>query len=341
MKMKFASMEFPAKHLNKLNYTDSDSLPTCSAPQPLQESVEQLSSHSELDISVTPEKSGMSYGILKKSERDGGRKASHRQVRFNFGRDSDVKRNRHSGIPCLRLEKDADPVITVIPQQKMEGSIHTNPSLDFGNSSAKSSRSDASGKALKAKPLRSVKLNKLDKCLPQATCKASLENLAVDQCTLKMSEQCTLEKPEVNTTLALSQELQGVKEDFDAKKAVEEQLQKSFLTRQIVEGRINEGLNIPRDQLLFQGLVTLEVPMDQILNMAASERCPFVNPKADAKKDSSAEGPDIMMFYKPSEMLYESPLLTVEGLPSLKLQPRVRPLTSVFDLYRKLQQWES
>ncbi|XP_043933278.1 protein phosphatase 1 regulatory subunit 35 [Protopterus annectens] len=342
--MKFASMDFPTTHLNSLKSIDSDSLPTCFAPLPLQQSVEQLACHSELDISVTPEKCGMSCGILKRSEHDSGiRKASHRQVRFDFSRDSDVTRNRSPNVPCVRLEKDIDPVIvTVMPQQKSDVGIHTYQSLDFGGSSGNISRGDASGKALKGKSLKNVKLNKANKCLPKATAKASLENLTVDQCALKISEQCTLGIPEVNTTLALSQELQEVEEaDFDARKAVEEQLQKSFLTRQIVEARINEGLNMPRDQSLFQGLVTLEVPVDQVLNMAASEKCPFVNPKTDTEKDSIAEGPDIMMFYKPSELLYEDPVLTVEGLPPLKLQPHVKPLRSVFDLYRKLKQWES
>lgn len=100
------------------------------------------------------------------------------------------------------------------------------------------------------------------------------------------------------SNLALSLELQAARAaaggQFDAAKAVEEQLRKSFQTRCGLEESVTEGegaggrpgagagcaapltstppavsgLNVPRSRRLFRDLVSLQVPEEQVLNAA-------------------------------------------------------------------------
>ncbi|XP_005999850.1 protein phosphatase 1 regulatory subunit 35 [Latimeria chalumnae] len=332
--MKFSTMEFPSKLYTPRNYMDEDSFPTRTIPRPLLPGPDQMESLSDLDISMTPDKMGKSAGILKKREKaeNPGYKSNQRQVRFDVSSGPEDKSSSVNVEGERRSGKEAtsSPVtIMVIPENpKLRAlNFNANPTPVF-HTDCTDARKSSQGAERKA--AKTDKLTKMDRQLPEEA---------------GGPEQCTLGSPEYNTTLALRQELQGLQQEgFDAKAAAVEQLKKSSVARRCLEGKIAEGVNFPRDQQLFCGLVSLEVPVDHVLSAAVQEKLVLTRTRSENKKDSSSsgtEGPNTMAFYNPSELISETPFLRVEGLPPLKLQPQVKPAAAAFDSYRKLNQWEA
>ncbi|XP_004705648.1 protein phosphatase 1 regulatory subunit 35 [Echinops telfairi] len=156
-----------------------------------------------------------------------------------------------------------------------------------------------------------------------------------------------LEAPALQSTLALGLELQAARAaaegHFDAEKAVEEHLRKSFQTRCGLEESVAEGLNVPRSKRLFRDLVSLQVPEEQVLNAALREKQAFLPPQARAPppKEPPGAGPDMTILCDPETLFYESPHLSLEGLPPLRLRPRPRPAEDTFLMYRTLRRWEA
>ncbi|KAM8778161.1 protein phosphatase 1 regulatory subunit 35 isoform 2-T2 [Rhynchonycteris naso] len=155
-----------------------------------------------------------------------------------------------------------------------------------------------------------------------------------------------LSVPAQHSSLALSLELQAARAaaagQFDATKAVEEQLRKSFQTRCVLEESVAEGLNVPRSKRLFRGLVSLQVPEEQVLSAALREKLALLPPQARAPppKEPPGPGPDMTMLCDPETLFYESPHLTLDSLPSLRLQLRPRPSEDTFLMHRTLRRWE-
>ncbi|XP_052023777.1 protein phosphatase 1 regulatory subunit 35 [Apodemus sylvaticus] len=161
-------------------------------------------------------------------------------------------------------------------------------------------------------------------------------------------EEHELEAPALQSSLALSLELQNARAaaasgQFDAAKAVEEQLRKSFQTRCALEETVAEGLNVPRSKRLYRDLVSLQVPEEQVLNAALREKLAMLppQPRAPPPKEVLRPGPDVTMLCNPDSLWYESPHLTVDGLPPLKLQARPRPAEDTFLMHRMLRRWEA
>ncbi|XP_014709477.1 protein phosphatase 1 regulatory subunit 35 [Equus asinus] len=153
--------------------------------------------------------------------------------------------------------------------------------------------------------------------------------------------------PAPHSSLALSLELQAARAaaggPFDAAKAVEEQLRKSFQTRCGLEESVAEGLNVPRSRRLFRDLVSLQVPEEQVLHAALREKLALLPPqaRAPAPKDPPGPGPDMTILCDPETLFYESPHLTLDGLPPLRLQLRPRPSEDTFLMHRTLRRWEA
>ncbi|KAI5128018.1 protein phosphatase 1 regulatory subunit 35 isoform X2 [Manis pentadactyla] len=153
--------------------------------------------------------------------------------------------------------------------------------------------------------------------------------------------------PAQRSSLALSLELQAARAaaegQFDAAKAVEEQLRKSFQTRCGLEESVAEGLNVPRSKRLFRDLVSLQVPEEQVLNAAVREKLALLlpHPRAPSPKEPPGPRPDMTILCDPETLCYESPHLTLDGLPPLRLQPRPRPSEDTFLMHRTLRRWEA
>ncbi|XP_059549642.1 protein phosphatase 1 regulatory subunit 35 isoform X2 [Myotis daubentonii] len=152
--------------------------------------------------------------------------------------------------------------------------------------------------------------------------------------------------PAPHSSLALSLELQAARAaaagQFDAAKAVEEQLRKSFQTRCALEESVAEGLNVPRSKRLFRDLVSLQVPEEQVLSAALRERLALLPPQARAPppKEPPGPGPDMTVLCDPETLFYEFPHLTLDSLPALRLQLRPRPSEDTFLMHRTLRRWE-
>ncbi|KAI5945522.1 protein phosphatase 1 regulatory subunit 35 isoform X2 [Manis javanica] len=153
--------------------------------------------------------------------------------------------------------------------------------------------------------------------------------------------------PAQRSSLALRLELQAARAaaecQFDAAKAVEEQLRKSFQTRCGLEESVAEGLNVPRSKRLFRDLVSLQVPEEQVLNAAVREKLAQLlpQPRAPSPKEPPGPRPDMTVLCDPETLCYESPHLTLDGLPPLRLQPRPRPSEDTFLMHRTLRRWEA
>ncbi|XP_033026101.1 protein phosphatase 1 regulatory subunit 35 [Lacerta agilis] len=148
--------------------------------------------------------------------------------------------------------------------------------------------------------------------------------------------------PVPHSTLALVAEVRAVREQgFNARQAAEQLVQRSFVARCAVEARAGEGMNIRREQQLYQGLVSLEVPEVELLSSAVQEKLALVRTRPEPRKELDCTGPDLLAFYDPEQLFTESPFLEVEGLPPLKLQPRTRDPATTFFMYRKQRQWDT
>ncbi|XP_069775923.1 protein phosphatase 1 regulatory subunit 35 [Narcine bancroftii] len=299
------------------NYTDEDSLPISTAPRPLFVGPAQVDSASDLDVSLTPEKISKCVGILKRQEKAVGEgssgRISHRQVRFDTGREAEScdGEGLTQGSPqSVRPAQEADP-----------NTNHPPPSPPAGRQES-------------VLPHRG---SKKDRAVKPVTADRAVEPPR----RLGATEDHPLAVPGLNTTLALQQELQQLKEEgFDARKAAADRLGRSSVTRQCVEGKVSEGLNVPKDLQRYKGLVSLEVPVDKVLNLAIQEKMSLVKTRADNKKHpAGAESPDLTVFCQVSDLLNEVPHLAVDGLPTLKVQPQPKPAVSAFNLYQKLKQW--
>ncbi|XP_004617259.1 protein phosphatase 1 regulatory subunit 35 [Sorex araneus] len=152
--------------------------------------------------------------------------------------------------------------------------------------------------------------------------------------------------PVQQSSLALGLELQAARAaaggQFDAAKAVEEQLRKSFQTRCGLEESVAEGLNVPRSRRLFRDLVSLQVPEDQVLHAALRDKLALLpHARAPPPKEPPAPGPDMTILCDPETLFYESPYLTLDALPPLRLQPRPRPPEDTFLMHHTLRRWEA
>ncbi|XP_072114403.1 protein phosphatase 1 regulatory subunit 35 isoform X2 [Mobula birostris] len=267
---KFDALHFPAKMYTPQNYADEDSLPIWAAPKPLLMGPAQVDSVSDLDVSLTPDKMTKCTGILKKKEKRVGEGVSgrigRRQVHFDTGRESKSPGGERLilGDPENRPgdERPVNPALELDPAMS-ESVVQplTNPASIFS--------ADPKNKNRAVKPARVGKPAK-----PSGLWGGSDDR-----------QDRPLVVPEYNTSLALGQELQQLKAaSFDAKKAAADQLKRSLVTRQCMEGKVTEGLNVPKDQLRYRGLVSLEVPVDEVLNVAVREKMQLVKPRVENKQ---------------------------------------------------------
>lgn len=132
-------------------------------------------------------------------------------------------------------------------------------------------------------------------------------------------------------------------------------------------------MNVPRSKRLYRDLVSLQVPEEQVLNAALREKLAMLPPQPRAPppkvKEGSRDldrpvppglcpstwrvtcltfpqevlgpGPDMTKLCNPDSLWYESPHLTVDGLPPLRLQARPRPSEDTFLMHRLLRRWEA
>ncbi|XP_047428724.1 protein phosphatase 1 regulatory subunit 35 [Mugil cephalus] len=149
-----------------------------------------------------------------------------------------------------------------------------------------------------------------------------------------------LERAELNTTLALKGELQSLKEaEFNSQKAVQETLQRSERTKNLINTRATGVVNVSRSQLLFNSLVSVDVQEDQLLGQVLQERL-HLAPHPRLHDARGAEGPSHLFFVTP-DLLRQKPLPPEDEPVACKLRPTPHPARSTFDLYRRQRRWDA
>ncbi|KAF1395625.1 hypothetical protein PFLUV_G00013540 [Perca fluviatilis] len=142
-----------------------------------------------------------------------------------------------------------------------------------------------------------------------------------------------LERVELNTTLALKAELQSLQgAEFNSQKAVQETLRISERTKNLINTRATEEVNVSRSQVLFTSLVSVDVQEDQLISQLLQPRLPPPSPSCHGNQ--AANGPSLLLFMT-SDLLRQKSLPLEEEPVNYKPHPSPRPAHSTFDLYKR------
>ncbi|KAK1905594.1 Protein phosphatase 1 regulatory subunit 35 [Dissostichus eleginoides] len=140
-----------------------------------------------------------------------------------------------------------------------------------------------------------------------------------------------LERPALNTTLALKAELQSLKEaEFNSQKAVQETLERSERTKVLINTRATEEVNVSRSQRLFTSLVCVEVQEDQLISQVLPHRVL----QSPCTGNRAAEGPSLHLFMT-SDHIRQKSVQQEEPPVNYKSRPSTCPASSTFDLYKR------
>ncbi|XP_037545303.1 protein phosphatase 1 regulatory subunit 35 [Nematolebias whitei] len=148
-----------------------------------------------------------------------------------------------------------------------------------------------------------------------------------------------LKRAEFNTTLTLKAEfhsLQGA--EFNSQKALQETLQKSERTKNLINARAAEVVNVSRSQLLFNSLVSVSVPDDQLISQVLQDRLLLAPPRCHDPEP--VEGPSLL-FFTTSDLIRQKPLPQEEEPGTQKPLPMPRPAYFTFDLFKRRRCWEA
>ncbi|XP_029015644.2 protein phosphatase 1 regulatory subunit 35, partial [Betta splendens] len=147
-----------------------------------------------------------------------------------------------------------------------------------------------------------------------------------------------LEKAEMNTTLALKAELQSVQgAEFNPQKAIKETLQRSEKTKNLINIRATEVVNVSRSRHLFTSLISVSVEQDELISQAVQERLLLA---PSQHHDRTADGPSLLPFMTPG-LFRQRPLPPDEEPVDSDPRPCTWPAHSTFDLYKRQRRWEA
>ncbi|XP_059215631.1 protein phosphatase 1 regulatory subunit 35 isoform X2 [Centropristis striata] len=142
-----------------------------------------------------------------------------------------------------------------------------------------------------------------------------------------------LEKAGLNTTLALKAELQSLQgAEFNSQKVLQETLQKSRSTKNLINTRATEEVNVSRSQLLFTSLVSVNVQQDQLISQLLPTR--LTPPLPCHGNQTPSDGPSLLLFMTSDHLRQKSVPLEEEPV-NYKPRPSTYPASSTFDLYRR------
>ncbi|TKS88133.1 Protein phosphatase 1 regulatory subunit 35 [Collichthys lucidus] len=143
-----------------------------------------------------------------------------------------------------------------------------------------------------------------------------------------------MERVELNTTLALKAELQSLQEaEFNSQKAVQETLQRSERTKNLINTRATEVVNVSRSQLLFTSLVSVDVQEDELISQVLQDRL-LLAPPIQCHGNKTVDGPSPVIFMTP-DLLRQKPLPPEEETEYAQPRPLHYHAHSTFDLYRQ------
>ncbi|XP_041813323.1 protein phosphatase 1 regulatory subunit 35 isoform X2 [Chelmon rostratus] len=149
-----------------------------------------------------------------------------------------------------------------------------------------------------------------------------------------------LEKVEPNTTLALKAELQSLQGlMFNSQKAIQETLQRSERTKNLINTRATEVVNVSRSQPLFTSLVSISVHKDELISQLLQDR--LLQASTPCCHGNKAADSPLPLFFMTSDLLRQKPLPPEEAPVSINPRPLTHHVQSAFDLYRQQRRYEA
>ncbi|XP_023142510.1 protein phosphatase 1 regulatory subunit 35 isoform X2 [Amphiprion ocellaris] len=168
----------------------------------------------------------------------------------------------------------------------------------------------------------------------------ALRQLVEPQVSTSSEEPGCLERAELNTTLTLKAEIQSLQgAEFNSQKAIQETLQSSERTKNLIRARATEVVNVSHSQLLFTSLVSIDVQEDQLMSQVLHEKL-LLAPRHCYYESKVAKGPSLLFFIT-SDLLRQKPLPLEEEPVNGSPCPSSHPADSTFDLYRRQRCWET
>ncbi|XP_068606467.1 protein phosphatase 1 regulatory subunit 35 [Brachionichthys hirsutus] len=152
-------------------------------------------------------------------------------------------------------------------------------------------------------------------------------------------DPCCLQRMELNTTLALRAKLQSLQgAEFDSHRAVRETLQNSERTKNLINAKASEVVNLSHSQLLYTSLVSIDVEKDQLISQVLRDKLMLApNPRCHGNK--TAEGPSLSPFLT-SDLFRQKPFQP-EETAIIKPYITTRHAHSTFDLFRRQRRYEA
>ncbi|XP_071840271.1 uncharacterized protein [Apostichopus japonicus] len=159
---------------------------------------------------------------------------------------------------------------------------------------------------------------------------------------VRLADSPGLDKPILNSTSLLAAELHKLEKDtFDSKRAVSKSLAESKEVRSTLSERAADGVNIPKHVKKYPGLISVEIPKEDVLDQAVEERLMrlTVSPDEERKDKDQLPSPDVLDAFTP-DMIVEYANLDISSLtlPPPRLQQI--PLDETFHLYQRISGWE-
>ncbi|CAK8690610.1 unnamed protein product [Clavelina lepadiformis] len=144
-----------------------------------------------------------------------------------------------------------------------------------------------------------------------------------------------LEQPKYNSSLAMGQKLQHIKEEkFDALQTMKKKLEEDPELKAHVTVKASAGTNIDPEDMLFKNLVSVDVPLSDVMASAEFRR---IKRPSQAKPYSPGE-PNILDMF-PADLIQEKVVLDSKCFSLPCLNPTLTPLDTVMSLYDHSLSW--
>lgn len=139
----------------------------------------------------------------------------------------------------------------------------------------------------------------------------------------------SLASVELNSTLALKAQLQCVqREYFNKENAVLESLRRSERTKNLINTKASEVVNVARSQLLYNSLVSVDVQEEQLISAVLQDRLLVALPPSHCSGLEAEEAPSHLLF-TPSLLIRQKPLPS-EDKPVVTQGPSTHRLRCFF-----------
>ncbi|XP_052082141.1 uncharacterized protein LOC127719851 [Mytilus californianus] len=149
-------------------------------------------------------------------------------------------------------------------------------------------------------------------------------------------------RPEYNSTLRMRTELQQIKDsEIDVAKALEKKLQLSDTKKTEITEKATSKLNT-KDSM-FSGLVSLEIPVEDLCNQVEQSKSNKVSSKTSRPKSQTirhSNEPDLMEFFT-AELQKEQGEFSLPGLSAPSESLSTASHFRAFDLYRHNRVWDN